>query len=348
MDPSIPFFGQVPALDNTYGAILLGSNISLILYGFNIHQAYRYLRQFPNDSRFVKFIVWITLALETMNSAFAMHITYNHLVTNYFNPIELTFASWALDSMPIAAGLSIITSQCFFVRRVYKIGGKLKRVAWLAVFLLVVEFAFCIAATVEAFVQPSFQAYAKVTWVISAGFGAFILTDGILTVSLILALHRSRTGIKSTDSLIDLIVLYAVTTGLLTTIANLVALFFNALTPPDNFIYVGVNIVAAKICVTSLFTALNARIGLSKHAASATIYGTGRIVTRNMNDIRTMEPEMTWRVAPPTTSTMDSSALDLSTSRITDKTPTLEESKSRVDVDGNIYDIEMRPVTSVA
>lgn len=77
MEPT-PFF-QIPALDNTYGAILMGSNISLMyvcsmrivflgghllmycyfgrLYGFNLHQAYRYFRQFPNDSRFVKLVV---------------------------------------------------------------------------------------------------------------------------------------------------------------------------------------------------------------------------------------------------------------------------------------------------
>ena len=79
MDSPLAFFPQIPAIDNTYGAVLLGSNFSLMcvtrhasssllllrdlrrsLYGFNLHQAYRYIRQFPNDSRFVKTVVCST------------------------------------------------------------------------------------------------------------------------------------------------------------------------------------------------------------------------------------------------------------------------------------------------
>ncbi|KAI0712584.1 hypothetical protein C8Q76DRAFT_490264 [Earliella scabrosa] len=304
MEPT-PFF-QIPALDNTYGAILMGSNISLILYGFNLHQAYRYFRQFPNDSRFVKLVVWLVLGLESMNSAFYMHISYNHLVTNYFNPIELTFASWSLDSMPMAAGLSIMTSQCFFIRRVYKLGGISRVVAYLAMILLVVEFAFCMAATVEAFIQPSFEAYRSVTWLISAAFGVIVLTDGMLTATLIVALRNCRTGFRRTDSLIDILVLYAITTGALTTVVNLAAFFF-ALILPDNLIYVGVNIVAGKLYVLSLFAALNSRIDIANHGATAMVYGSGGTVipTRSVN-----VPETTWRFARPTETR--SSVLDVS------------------------------------
>ncbi|KAI0788127.1 hypothetical protein C8Q74DRAFT_1366889 [Fomes fomentarius] len=359
MDSSIPSPDQVPALDNTYGAVLMGSNISLILYGFNIHQAYRYMRQFPNDSRFVKSIVWLTLALESMNSAFCIYISYHHLVTNYFNPIELTFASWALDSMPMATGLSMIVAQCFFVRRVYKLGGYLRIVAFVGVFMLFVEFGFCLAATIEAFIQPSFQAYESVTWLIACVFGSIILTDGMLTGSLILALRRSRTGLKSTDSLIDLIILYAVTTGkafisvreigssslilhllqgLLTMIANLLSFFF-ALILPDNLIYVGINIFAGKLYVTSLLAALNSRTSLAQHAASATIYGSGGAVTRGGKSTAT-GPEIIWRVAQPTTTT-DESVLDY-LSGPSSKVPRLEHSVGQVDA------YELRPVTSVA
>ncbi|KAI0788123.1 hypothetical protein C8Q74DRAFT_658190 [Fomes fomentarius] len=334
-----PPFVKIPPLDNTYGAILMGSNISLILYGFNIHQAYRYVRQFPNDSRFVKSIVWITLALESMNSAFCMYISYHHLITYYFNPIELQYASFALDSMPLAAGLSIITSQCFFVRRVYKLGGTMRWIACTGVFMLIVEFVFCLVASVEAFVQPSFQAYQSVTWLISAGFASIVFTDGILTSSLIIALRRSRTGYKSTDSLIDLIVLYAITTGLLTAIVNLVS-FFLALILPDNLIYVGVNVVAGKLYVTSLFAALNSRIGLAKHAAATTIYGTGAVTQSAKSHLG---PEMTWRVAEQMTTT-DSSGIDVSTVNLSNKAPELQCSVGMAGINGSVNDAEMRPV----
>ncbi|KAI0712582.1 hypothetical protein C8Q76DRAFT_490194 [Earliella scabrosa] len=296
MDSPLAFFPQIPAIDNTYGAVLLGSNFSLILYGFNLHQAYRYIRQFPNDSRFVKTVVWLVLGLETMNSAFCMHITYSHLVTNYFNPIALTFAWWSLDSMPLAAGISIITSQCFFIRRVYKLGGIQRIVSYIAMGLLLVEFAFCMAATVEAFIQPSYEAYQSVTWLISVAFGIIVFTDGMLTTSLIVALRRGRTGYRRTDSLIDLLVLYAITTGLLTTFINLAAFFF-ALFMPDNLIYVGVNIFAGKLYVTSLFAALNSRIGLA--STGANVYGSGGTMSTGRSGTVAAPQQTTWMVARP-------------------------------------------------
>ncbi|KAI0712586.1 hypothetical protein C8Q76DRAFT_797422 [Earliella scabrosa] len=307
------FPGDTPSLDNTYGAILLGSNFGLILYGFNLHQAIRYFRQFPNDSRFVKGLVCLVLILETVNMAFAMHISYAHLVTNYFNPIELTYASWALDVMPLAAGLSMMTTQCFFIRRVFLLGGSRRIVAYIAMALVVVEFAFTMGAyyvtegdiaktdmdireagTIEAFIQPSFEAYASVTWLVSVALGVIILTDALLTISLIIALRTSRTGFKRTDSLIDVLVLYAITTGLLTTLMNCVA-FFLSLLLPDNLIYVGVNTVVIKLYVTSLFAALHSRIALAKYGSTTVVYGTGGTVIPTQS---TTAPEHVWRVAP--------------------------------------------------
>ena len=50
----------------------------------------------------------------------------------------------------------------------------------------------------------------------SAGVGIASLADTIMTAALIFSLHRSRTGVKRTDSLINVLILYAINTGLLT------------------------------------------------------------------------------------------------------------------------------------
>ncbi|KAI0775138.1 hypothetical protein BD413DRAFT_294423 [Trametes elegans] len=267
----------LPSLNNTYGAVLLGSYFGVMLYGFNMHQAYRYSRIYRDDNMYLKVLVVAVLILETFHTALCMHMSYYYLANNYFNPIALLSGSWSIDMLPISAGLVIIACQTFFVRRVYLVGRQFKHLVYLVVVLLFCELAFCAAATAEAFIQPTFATYEHVTWLISVGFGVAVVADGILTTALIVALRRNRTGIRRTDSVVDVLVLYAVTTGLLTTVFNTLAFLF-ALIQPNNLIYVGINIVASKMYATSLFAALNTRQALAQQGfgASTAIYGGGR------------------------------------------------------------------------
>ena len=48
----------------------------------------------------------------------------------------------------------------------------------------------------------------------SAGVGLAALADTLLTTALIFSLHQSRTGIKRTDGIIDVLILYAINTGM--------------------------------------------------------------------------------------------------------------------------------------
>ena len=50
----------------------------------------------------------------------------------------------------------------------------------------------------------------------STGVGIASLADTIMTAALIFSLHRSRTGVKRTDGLINILILYAINTGLVT------------------------------------------------------------------------------------------------------------------------------------
>ena len=53
-------------------------------------------------------------------------------------------------------------------------------------------------------------------YLVSARNAASTVTDVLLTSILVYSLHKSRTGIKRTDSMINVLIMYAVNTGLLT------------------------------------------------------------------------------------------------------------------------------------
>ncbi|KAI0648826.1 hypothetical protein C8Q79DRAFT_924268 [Trametes meyenii] len=131
----------IPALDSTFGAILLGTCFGLMLYGLTVHQSYQYFRLYPNDIPVLKILVFpdpsshvfcgypvalpmaIVLALwkrSTRCSVFTCGNisvllvgkvsplmsgdSYYYFTTNYFNPIALLSGIWSLRLIPIVTG----------------------------------------------------------------------------------------------------------------------------------------------------------------------------------------------------------------------------------------------------
>ncbi|KAL7284309.1 hypothetical protein ACG7TL_001595 [Trametes sanguinea] len=260
---------KLPSLNNTLGAFMIGTYISLMLYGLTLHQSYRYFRLFPKDLLFMRVIVVATLILETVHTALCMHTCYYYLVVNYFNPAALLDGVWSIRLMPLLTALVCLVSEwcicfifsrwivvhsvhySFYVRRVYILGARYRAVVVICPILILVFVGFAAAATAEAFIRPTFKDYNKFEWLDSAAFGAVVLLDVLLTGTLIITLNKSRTGFKRTDSMIDLLIVYTINTGLLTGLFGVLSLIF-ALTSPNNLIYSALNLVATKTYATSL------------------------------------------------------------------------------------------------
>ncbi|KAI0776946.1 hypothetical protein BD413DRAFT_610524 [Trametes elegans] len=242
-------------LDNTYGAVLIGTFISLIQYGWTMCQCYEYSRAYPKDSRYLKGLVIAVLVLETLHCAICMHTCYYYLITNYFNPTALQSVVWSSRSLGVVTTAVVFTSQSFFLRRVYMLGRALRPLAALAATLLVGELGVSVGGVSReaALTIEMFPTHAP-SWISSAGIGLALSADWLLTGALIVSLRRSRTGIRGTDSAIDLLIIYAVNTGLLTGMVDLLAFIF-ALAMPQNLIYVGTLIVATKLYANTMMAA---------------------------------------------------------------------------------------------
>ncbi|TBU26885.1 hypothetical protein BD311DRAFT_740282 [Dichomitus squalens] len=65
------------SIDTSIGAMLIGTFITLILYGVVVHQVYRYSRTYSLDKAGIKFAVYATF--------------YYYLVSNYLNPSVLLY-----------------------------------------------------------------------------------------------------------------------------------------------------------------------------------------------------------------------------------------------------------------
>ncbi|KAI0375301.1 hypothetical protein BV20DRAFT_260929 [Pilatotrama ljubarskyi] len=195
---------SLPALDNTFGAMFLGTVFGQMLYGLTVYQTYKYFRLFTKDTPFHKVLVVTVLLLETFHAVLCIHVCYYYVITNYANPVALTKDIWSLRLLTVVTGAAIILSQSFYARRVWLIGRGFRFVVIIAIVLMLGEAAFTMAATVESFILPTLYDFRQFSWMVSA----------------------TRTGFKTTDNIIEVLILYMVNTGLLTGIISVIAFVF--------------------------------------------------------------------------------------------------------------------------
>ncbi|KAI0776740.1 hypothetical protein BD413DRAFT_228052 [Trametes elegans] len=247
-------------LDTTLGAWLLGTFFGLLLQGAVYLQAFRYYRKYPNDPRYLKIWVAIVLFLETFNTALTMHSCYTYLVTNFANPSILVGRPvWSMWAFPLTGSLTSLVCEAFFARRAWMMGGSRYRVfivfaamCWLAFF------GFYAALTITSFRIESLPESLKLSWLASTGSTIKIGGDIIVTAVLIYTLQKSRSGVARTDTILDLLILYALSTGLIIAVFTVVNVaLVHAF--PHNLIYAIFAVMLTKLYANSFLVALNTR-----------------------------------------------------------------------------------------
>ncbi|TFK87025.1 hypothetical protein K466DRAFT_599835 [Polyporus arcularius HHB13444] len=256
---------ELPALDNTYGALFIGTAFGLIIYGVTVHQTYRYFRLYPpgRDQPVIFWMVIIIWILETFQTAVIIAACYWHLVTNFFNPASLGDSYWATQLLIPTSGVLVIVCESFYARRVWYIGQKSRYIVLLVGCIMLVLLGFTIAATYESFRVPLHD-FPPYDWLFAAMFGLAATSDAILTIALITILLRSRTGFKRTDSTVEVLVIYTINTGLVSLVFAVLAFTFSMVLP-GNLIYMGIGIVSVKLYANCVLAVLNSRRSLSLH-----------------------------------------------------------------------------------
>lgn len=102
-----------------------------------------------------------------------------------------------------------------------------------------------------------------ITYDLYVAFAAGVIADVTIAMSLCVALYRGRTGYPKTDTLLAVLISYAVNTCVLTSLCSAACLTTYALWP-QHFIYLGIFFSLSKLYFNSLLAMLNARKHLSQ------------------------------------------------------------------------------------
>ncbi|KAF9507212.1 hypothetical protein BS47DRAFT_341250 [Hydnum rufescens UP504] len=211
--------------------ILAGSFVGILLtascFGVLTVQTSTYYNAFPNDARPLKLAVGFLWVLQAFQLASCTQSVYRWSLANYNNPSSLDWGTWEFGIHLINNGCSSLTVQTFFAYRVYSLSANIY-IGVLVQALVLLQFGFGTAFTVKAYMNPEFKVIVKeCTWLVVSWFAIQATADIVISACMSLLLRRRRTGFQKTDSVINRMALYTISTGLITSIlsCSLLAMF---------------------------------------------------------------------------------------------------------------------------
>ncbi|PBK94727.1 hypothetical protein ARMGADRAFT_64871 [Armillaria gallica] len=224
------------------GMTLLGLIFSSILYGISLSQTYTYYRRFPKDTLSTKLMVVIMTIIDAAAVALMAHACWYYFVTT--GPYHRYV--WSLNAELAFSMLISGLSEGFLTYRVWLLSG---RRTILTLVLLCLALVHLVSGEVAAGQSLALHYRArfgsvKVPHIIRLG--SAVLCDTSLAISLCYFLHQKRTGYKQTDEIIDRLMIFSISTGLLTSFASVAGLI-TYLVVPKTWVYLALCFLISRL-----------------------------------------------------------------------------------------------------
>jgi len=244
-------------LGPTLGAMLIGNLASAVLYGVVSMQMMIYLSTFVHEDgwQLVATVCFLWL-LETAHVFFIGNYLYYNLLVNYCNPQSATTKVEDITTAVIALITFIV--HCFYTRRVWILSRKNSWLTGIIGLLAVAHFGFELAVMGLTYKFPRYDQFHILEGYFTTALALAAALDILIAGTLVYLLNQRRSGIKSTETRLKKIATYAVGSGALTSITDMIILIcFVAM--PNNLVYLGVYACICDLYTISLLTSLNAR-----------------------------------------------------------------------------------------
>ncbi|KAF8970088.1 hypothetical protein BDZ97DRAFT_1791886 [Flammula alnicola] len=246
-------------LNNTIGALQIGSLFGVFLFGIVSLQTYNYYNAYRDDGWVNKPLVATIWLLEIAHTLGINYEVYRVTIILYGKP-WLLGRFQGIGAVTIFGGGITLIVQTFFALRLSRLLPRpYNHTGIICIIISSLRFIATIYLTVEGIVAINMTVYReKCEWIVSATFIASAVVDITIAVSMMYFLARQRRQVKRISRLLDRLVMYTVRSGLLTSISAIaVVLCFQLM--PDNFIWLAVYTFVAKLYSNSFLSALNAR-----------------------------------------------------------------------------------------
>ncbi|KAJ6538975.1 hypothetical protein B0H19DRAFT_1176474 [Mycena capillaripes] len=264
---SVPSAAQLAALTSAakelFSTTFVGFSVATTLYGVSVLQAYLYFRRYAQDRWALKTMVATLWIFDTLATIFVAHSLFLFVFSILNKKIEVNIP-WSFTGEKLLVTAITFIAQCFYAHTIWKV-SKNKIATLFIVVLAVGAFGLGIYTTVHLFQNPGLNSISTRSFLIISGLvqGLAALNDIVITGALSYYLHSKRSTIASSDKLIDTLIIYAVSRGVLTAIAQMMFLVLNVAIPNHQF-WLPFHMAVGKLYVNSVLATLNVRQSLSQ------------------------------------------------------------------------------------
>lgn len=205
------------------------------------------------------YFLWVVLAAQY---AVNIHSIYAYLIQDFDQPALLGRADGDFLAYAIFDSICAVLVQGFFAWRLYLIirNPVLK---WICVIPVVALSWLGLVSGLYLYARgfgvELFSKFRTLTWLSDLWLGSNVACDIIITVCMCITLHKSRTGIKKTDLLINKLIAYSIQTGAVTSFVEIFCLA-TATTSGFHFGHILVIFPLAALYCISFLTNLHARV----------------------------------------------------------------------------------------
>jgi hypothetical protein len=251
-------------IDTSLGALEIGTLVATTLFGATCIQVYLYFEKYPKDHKLIKALVGAVWILELGHTIAICHAVYTMTITWYAQPQLLDVPPLSLDISVLINGFIGPLEQAWFTRRLYVFSRNL----WLTAICCALSFGRLVASIAYAgttFTRLEIFAFQLKYWPILTCIVVLgSANDVLLASSLAWYLYKHKLkNISKVGKLLDRLIIWAVETSSITTVATL-AMMICFFAMPVNFIYIGIYVCLAKIYANALLASLNARESFSQ------------------------------------------------------------------------------------
>ncbi|KAI9063373.1 hypothetical protein FKP32DRAFT_1676424 [Trametes sanguinea] len=248
-------------LDATMGPLLIGVILAAVMYGVSCSQMYYYYTRYQRDPWHIKLLVTAVWTTDSIHQALISHSVYWYLITEYGNPTALTLLSKTIIIEVFFNAFTGLFVQSFFAARVYKLSGNKVYLVIPVALLIAGEFAVAMAYSIKALYFKTFADLVQIKG-LSISINAFAAAGDVCIAAILCTiLHNSRTGFNKSNTLINKLMVFAVNTGLLTSVCACLSLI-TILALPNTFVYICFFFLVGRLYSNSLMATLNARKSL--------------------------------------------------------------------------------------
>ncbi|EJD00231.1 uncharacterized protein FOMMEDRAFT_148494 [Fomitiporia mediterranea MF3/22] len=264
---------SMPSLDSTIGLLLLTGLFSMGLWGASVVQLYYYIEKYWRlDKWHLQLYALFTWILDTVHQGILCHTVYILFVKHFADTSFLNHVPKNNQITVILQALVDTLVQVLFVTRIWYLSNKNVILTGINILLisalLTVNLIFC----GKAFNFTNFGQLATLQGLIIALNTLITLVDTVIALTLVVLLRRQRSRCKATESVVKRLIMYSISTGLITGLWSLIGLA-GAIALPTSNLDAFVDLVLPRLYVNCMLASLNARENLRSELASGSARG---------------------------------------------------------------------------